>query len=230
MMDRAFEELRAKRDGAASPVEEAPESGEAAGATAPPPGAAGAVAAVGGADPTALLRAYNNISAMLQSLRSSRGTLAQVRVEKLQHTNAKLHEVSSATEVAATGLLDVLDRALGMVDELDALDETGNGRAVEIRGRLRDELFQAISGLQFQDITSQQLNYASSVLVDMEERLAEVEKAFDPGAIDALQPSAASFRPTRTTPAAGVTFDPNASVNGADERQALADLIFDRID
>jgi hypothetical protein len=202
LVDRALDELR-------------PENGTAphAGSHAP-----GAIADL----PAMLLRAYSEICGVLQSLRSSRDALEQATIEKLHHTNAKLHEVSSATEVAATGMLDGLDRALAMVDELDTLDSSGDARAAEVRGQLRDELFQAISGLQFQDITTQQLNYASSVLVDMEQRLAEVAKAFDPSTAGIAVPSS---RPT--APAA---FDPGASLDGADERQALVDQIFKAID
>jgi hypothetical protein len=47
-------------------------------------------------------------------------------VEKIQHTSDKLREVTSATEVAATDILDALDRTQAMVDALDAADDAGD--------------------------------------------------------------------------------------------------------
>src|SRR6185437_5897864 len=122
----------------------------------------------------------------------------------LHSTKDKLAEVSSATEVAANGILDGLDRAIAFVDELDAIADTDETRAIAVRSSLRDELFQAIGCLQFQDITSQQLNYASSLLVDMEARLSSLSDALDPNTSAIVEPvTAPGLR----------TFDPGASIH-----------------
>ena len=168
--------------------------------------------------PQILLRAYHEILSVQESLRQSRTVLEQNTVEKLQHTKAKLNEVTSATEVAATDIMDGVDRALGLVDQLDA-EEAPSERAAELRGALRDELFTMMSCLQFQDITSQQINYASSVLVEMEQRLAQLARIFDPQSFG-LEPVEIV---TQATPP--VAFDPAATLNDADERQALVDEI-----
>ena len=184
--------------------------------SAGPPRQSGAVAHL----PAVLLQAYGEIQAVLRSLRESRDALNQATVQKLQHTSAKLLEVSSATEVAATGILDSLDRATAMVDALDALDTTGGPGAADIRNRLRDELFQAISSLQFQDITAQQLRYASSLLEEMEQRMAGLAMALDPSHIGAILPP--------PPPASGraLAYDPGATLANAEQRQSLADDIF----
>jgi hypothetical protein len=174
--------------------------------------------------PAVLLQAYGEIQAVLRSLRESRDALDQVAVQKLQHTSAKLLEVSSATEVAATGILDSLDRATAMVDELDALDTSGGHEAADIRTRMRDELFQSISCLQFQDITTQQLRYASSMLEEMEQRMAGLAKALDPANLGAALPSPESVAPLSRRQ--DLTFDPGATVENAEQRQSLADDIF----
>jgi uncharacterized phage infection (PIP) family protein YhgE len=172
--------------------------------------------------PDVLLRACSEINSVLANLRRSRDMLEQSTVEKLQQTNSKLQEVTSATETAATDMLDGLDRALGMVDELDTESESNPGRAAEVRGDLRNELFSLMNCLQFQDITTQQINYASSVLVDMEHRLAELAKLFDPKlfGIDGSE--------LQLTPRLGASFDPAATTSAAEERQALVDAIFAR--
>jgi chemotaxis regulatin CheY-phosphate phosphatase CheZ len=170
--------------------------------------------------PNVLLRAYVEINSVLQNLRHSRDVLQQTTLDKLQHTNDKLREVSSATELAATDMLDGLDRALVMVDELEGVDGTNSDHAAEVRGNLRNELFSLMTCLQFQDITAQQLNYASSVLVEMEHRLTELARIFDPDRHGFQQLVVAADEPPQTT------FDPAATTADAEQRQALVDEIF----
>lgn len=192
-------------------------------------GRAAAASTAGGALvslPSVLERASQEITAVLTSLRASRNAMAQASVERLQHTHQKLREVSSATEVAATDILDALDRAGQIVDELDAEEADAATdaprRGPELRAKLREEIFGMMGALQFQDITTQQLAYASSVLVEMETRIAEVARLFAPGSAIALAvPGAAA--PEAPAPS---TFDPNATTLDAETRQALADAIF----
>lgn len=169
--------------------------------------------------PQVLLSAYGEIVAVLERLQKSRGILQRVAMDRLQRTHEKLAEVNTATEMAASDMLDGLDRALGLVDRLEepALDPAD---AAATRNSIRDELHQLISCLQFQDITSQQLTYASSVLVDLEQRLHaivtmfgyEFKPGFAPVADAGLEASS--------------TFDPAASTHDAEIRQAVADEIF----
>jgi len=184
------------------------------------PDDAPSAAALGARLPQQLLRAYGEIGAILTRLRESRGVLEQAHMDKLAHMHSKLREVTSATETAATDILNGLDRSIAMVDELDTLGE-GNEpspRAAEIRSAMRDELFGLMNHLQFQDITTQQLAHASSVILEMEDRLSLLMKYFNSGELaPAIVPSP---RPL------GLAFDPNASNSDAQERQALADLLF----
>ena len=178
--------------------------------------------------PSVLLKAYDEIQSVLSCLREGRDALDHAAVQKLQHTTAKLLEVSSATEVAATGILDSLDRATAMVDDLDALDHSGATDAADVRNRLRDELFQSISCLQFQDITTQQLRYASSMLADIEQRVAGLAKALDPAHLGEFR-----HRPeilASAHAALATTFDPGATLANAEQRQSLADDIFTLVD
>jgi chemotaxis regulatin CheY-phosphate phosphatase CheZ len=177
----------------------------------------GALAAL----PRMLLKAYSEIISVLECLKQSRGMLERTAVERLHHTHEKLREVSSTTENAATNMLDGLDRALGLIDRLDAESAPeASENAAALRAQLRDELFAMMSHLQFHDITTQQLNYTSSVLIDMESRLAQVAKVFDPRSFGVELPQAAA---AANGP---VAFDPGATVENAEVRQALADEIF----
>ena len=168
--------------------------------------------------PFILERANQEIQAVLANLRDSRNALETATVEKLQHTSEKLREVTSATEVAATDILDALDRAQNMIDDLDAADASGDkDKGQHTRDLLREEIFGMMGCLQFQDITTQQLAYASSVLTDMEGRLLQIAKLFDPATV--MVKAAVSSPDPRT-------FDPRATTRDADQRQALADEIF----
>jgi hypothetical protein len=168
--------------------------------------------------PFILERANAEIQGVLANLRDSRTALETATVEKLQHTSDKLKEVTSATEVAATDILDALDRTQSMVDDLDAADEAGDRDAGrQVRDRMREEIFGMMGALQFQDITTQQLAYAASVLSDMESRLLQIAKLFDP---------AAAMIDATTGGPDPRTFDPRATTQRAGERQALADQIF----
>ncbi|HEX6632310.1 MAG TPA: hypothetical protein VF048_14515 [Gemmatimonadaceae bacterium] len=171
--------------------------------------------------PRVLERANAEIINVLGSLRQCRSTLESATADKLQITHAKIREVTNATELAATDILDGLDRAQSIIDEMDAeAAQAGEGspHGRELRDRLRDEIFSVTGCLQFQDITTQQLAYAGSVLVEMEERLSEIARLFDPRRYGAPE-----------LPVPGVqiqpTFSPDASVHDAAARQAVADQL-----
>ncbi|HEY0777154.1 MAG TPA: hypothetical protein VGD56_04230 [Gemmatirosa sp.] len=171
--------------------------------------------------PFILERANDEIQTVLGNLRDSRVALESLEsaaVQKLQQTSEKLREVTSATEVAATDILDALDRAGTAVDALEVADQAGDkARAQELRDELRGEIFGMMGALQFQDITTQQLTYAASVLTDMESRLILIAKLFDP--------NVASSRGVSHGPDPR-TFDPGATTRDAEGRQALADEVF----
>lgn len=180
-----------------------------------------------------LTRTYAEIVEVIDSLRKSRGLLEQAAMERLQRTHAKLAEVTSATEVAAVGMLDGLDRALVLVDQLEAADqhdepESGGEpeKKTELRSELREELHQLMNLLQFQDITAQQLGYASGVLLDIEERMVRLAKVFDLRGLGFEEDDPAEKRDHCHVEQAKGTCDPEASTFEADTRQALADEIF----
>lgn len=172
--------------------------------------------------PNILEQANAQILNVLARLRESRAALQTTALERLQTTHEKIREVTSATEDAAINIMDACDRATQMVDELDTIDQAetpDRGKATEIRSTLRDELFLMMGALQFQDITSQQLAHASSVLVDMEQRLLDVARLFDHN-VDASHLLSHNDAPDEKT------YDPNATTRNAEGRQALADEIF----
>ena len=175
--------------------------------------------------PEPLARAYGEICTVLDMLTRSRTVIERTTLDRVGVMNEKLREVSTATELAATDMLDGLDRAIGCIDRLDARAaadaEPADGAD---RAQLREELYRLIGCLQFQDITSQQLAYASTTLEDLEVRIRAIAQLFDLGLLEGAEadqnPSVAA------SDTATVTFDPAASTRDAEVRQALADEIF----
>ena len=175
-----------------------------------------------------LMTTYGEIMNVIDSLRKSRGLLEQAAMERLKSTHERLAEVSSATEMAATGMLDGLDRALVLVDHLEsaATGEDAAPESAELRNDLRDELHALMNLLQFQDITAQQLGYAGGVLLDIEERMEELARVFDLRGLGSEEDVAVVEAKPCKVAQATTTCDPTASNFGADSRQALADEIF----
>ena len=164
-----------------------------------------------------LAHAYADVMGALGSLRETRAILEHVAADRLKSTNDKLIEVSSATEVAATDILDGIERAIAMVDTL-APSNAGHDAATI--ASLREELFRVMGCMQFQDITCQQLAHASSVLSDMERRLIDIARLFDPTAFGELALDAATG-----TGGGAAHFDSHASTKNAEARQAVADEV-----
>jgi len=180
-----------------------------------------------------LMTTYSEIMRVIDSLRESRGLLEQAAVERLKSTHRKLEEVSSATELAATGMLDGLDRALELVNHLEPDAESDDEATTSeddgpLWTELREELHTLVNLLQFQDITAQQLGYAGTVLMDIEDRMTELARIFDlrgMGIDEADDGDRREEQPSRAEPSHAAC-DPQTSHFGADDRQALADEIF----
>ena len=203
-------------------------------AAAPASSTAAAAAAIGATDrvlpllPALFVRAMGEVQSMLASIRTGREHIRVAATERLAHTNEKLDEVSSATGKAALDIMDALDRAIAKVDELETEEVLADAdKGTAIRGDLRDELFAVMGHMQFQDITSQQIMHVQSLLGDMETRLGEIANLFDHQSGDVQTDGPAPVVAARTHKDAH-SFDPNASLAGAETRQALADSLVHR--
>lgn len=169
--------------------------------------------------PEILQRAFGEIVQLLDNLGRSRCILEQAAVDRLHRTSAKLREVTSTTESAATSILDSLERGLFLLGTMD-VEQPEHG--VSQRGELRDLLHGILAELQFQDITSQQLSYASSMLEDLESRLRAIAELIDSSVLGG--DFAREQAPLAEVQ--GQHFDPAATASDATSRQALADQIF----
>jgi chemotaxis regulatin CheY-phosphate phosphatase CheZ len=175
-----------------------------------------------------LQRASAEIGVVLDTLHHSRQALNEVAFDRLHDSTAKIQEVSSAAEVAATNILDSVDRAQQLVDTLDQLGSAPHSadEATRIRTALRDELFGMTGALQFQDITAQQLGHVSNMLGDVEARLHSVTTLL--GGMPGAMPDPKPVHPPAShglRPSMLVTYSESASTIDADGRQATADAL-----
>lgn len=166
-------------------------------------------------------RATGEIAQVLCTLHTSREALQGVTLQEIQDSAIKLGEVCSATEIAATRMMDGLERAHALVDrldELDSLDGVGDSviEAATVRAKIRDELFAVMGSLQFQDITSQQLGHVSQMLRDIERRLHAISALLSGGRGEAAVISCEQLP----------TFSESASTQNSYARQATADALF----
>lgn len=158
---------------------------------------------------------------VLATLQESRAALQDITLREIQECADKLREVAATTQIAASRILDGLERAHALVDQLDRVHPPEHiGAAtpdvLSVRTRLRDELFAIMGSLQFQDITSQQLGHVSKMLGDAERRVHAMASLLEGGGAEA---AAIVAEPAPT-------FAESASTVRAFERQAVADAVF----
>lgn len=169
---------------------------------------------------TLMQHANSEIACVLRVLHNGRDALGEIPLREIRESLGKLTDVSTATEAAATRIMDGIDRAQGMLDTLDGLAEepTVNGAIEEamVRARLREELFQIVGALQFQDITSQQLGHAAQMLGDLGRRVHAITALLG-GSCAAADAVVAEVSPA---------FAESASIHAVGERQAAADALF----
>jgi hypothetical protein len=165
--------------------------------------------------PGTLLHVYGELSRALDSIRETRAAIQSCSVAEFKDTQARLSEVSTATESAAMEMLNGLDRTLAMIDQLEP--DSAQHQPSAVRQALRDEVNQLYNHLQFQDIITQQLRGVGALLTDLERRVSSIATVFDgPAAAPApLHP-----------PSDAVAYNPEASMHGTRERQAAIDATF----
>lgn len=157
-----------------------------------------------------LLRAYAETVGIVQRLRESCGMADSESADTLQQMHGRLREVSTATETATTGILDLVTRANAIADRLDGASDAERKRLI---AQLKEELNGVPNHLQFQDITAQQLGHMAALLADMRKRIAQIVTMFAPPAVNFAKEDTSAF-------------DPNASATASAAGQAVADEIF----
>ncbi|HSH00621.1 MAG TPA: protein phosphatase CheZ, partial [candidate division Zixibacteria bacterium] len=146
---------------------------------------------------------HSGLQALEQSIREFMESIRELRVpladskEALPEATTQLDRISEQTEKAThqvmdrvesigsnqTELIALLNEALNMISDgkLDgaALAEKLT-HAEEIANRTQNDAFVIMDALQFQDITTQQMNHAASLLEEVEAKITEIIGGMDP--------------------------------------------------
>lgn len=120
--------------------------------------------------PDLLAAAAAQARAVLEALAQSRSVLERTALEKVPSGLDEERESPSAIEIRGG-----LERSLLLVDRIDA-----EGGASPVQQLLREEILDMIAGVRAQEITEQQLSYASSVLRDTESQLSVLLQRLSP--------------------------------------------------
>ncbi len=152
---------------------------------------------------------------------------------KVPQATTQLDKVVDQTEAATTGMLDILEaisqREEQVVTDLKALKtEATNWSDEQIAAAITsveekaeanlNDVYQVMDALQFQDITSQQIQHAASVLEELELRLQSIINVVGG---EEEQASGAEFEKKRV-------FDPNADLYEKKTEQADVDSLFSK--
>lgn len=163
---------------------------------------------------------------LIQGVSNVRTTLEQGR-ERLPMATQKLDKVTGETESATQQVMDILDAlqesdgaAAELISRLEPLAASSPETAEIIEGmksiidRNQRDHTRILETLQFQDLTTQQINYVSSLLEKVEDEMAGLLSAFGAPAVSRL----AGKGPEKA-------FDSKASFSSSGSEQAQVDSI-----
>lgn len=160
-----------------------------------------------------------SINDIMENLRKMESPIIESR-ESLPKANAQLDKISAQTEKAAHQMLDMVEQIIEqqekagqLTDEIVAFFKKSRSkdrdvysekvaRLKEIATLSQNNAFLIMDALQFQDITAQQMNHASTLLEDIEGRLQNLLNVFDG---EDIPESETSLRQERA-------FDPDADL------------------
>ncbi|RKX22915.1 MAG: hypothetical protein DRP35_00800 [Candidatus Zixiibacteriota bacterium] len=147
--------------------------------------------------------------------------------EKVPQATQQLDKISDQTEAATQKMLDtieaitereqdVLEGLKGIVDSdiNDTIKSEVNKLTEKVEANVNDA-YSIMDALQFQDITSQQMDHAASLLEDIEEKLNNIIVVMD-GGQEAKEPTKKKVR----------AYDPHADVYDKKTNQDEIDSLF----
>jgi len=171
-----------------------------------------------------------SINEIMRNIRMMQNPIAESR-EKLPIANDQLDKVSAQTEKATHRMLDMVEQIIAhqekivqFADHLAGFFNRSRARdrdlcreqvdhIREIAAVSQDNAFLIMDALQFQDITAQQMQHASTLLMDIELRMRQLMAAFEGREVPELE--------ARISKA--LAYDPDADLfNGRDQREVDA--------
>ena len=176
-----------------------------------------------------------SINEIIVNFRELKNPLEESQSKVPLATN-QLDKISEQTEAATHQMLDIIDQISVREEEIIAgLEEArsqleGNEAVINLLSELTEkangnlnDAFTIMNALQFQDITSQQMNHAASLLEDIEARLKQIMQAF--GTTEEVNSSEAEEKHNKRVR----VFDPNADLYDKKTQQKEVDSMFDKV-
>ncbi len=179
------------------------------------------------------------IGGLVNSFKRLQNPLEESR-NKVPQATDQLDKINEQTEAAAHQMLDMIEQITAREEEiLEQIDQTRacleSGDNDKILSCLRiiaekaqtnlNDSFLIMDALQFQDITSQQMNHAASLLEDIEHKLHTIIGVFDSNDGDSEDEKESN---ARTAKAGKVrAFDPHADLFEKKTNQNDIDSLFD---
>lgn len=179
-----------------------------------------------------LTRSINDIIKNFKDLKNP----LQESQDKVPLATNQLDKISEQTEAATHHMLDLIEgvsmREEEMMSGLTELKEQfgeGNAKAVEQIDALMskaeanvNDAFTIMNALQFQDITSQQVNHAAALLEEIETKLRQIQQFFGLNCSGEEGDEEAEQRKQRV-------YDPHADLYEKKTEQQEVDSLFDRV-
>lgn len=136
-----------------------------------------------------------SISGLVQAIEYIRETVAS-SLENLPKASEKLDKITGETELATNELMDILDSlsesdsiVSKLVDELgEKLSDNPEGQEIVVKIKKiiednTDSHTKILETLQFQDLTTQQINYVATLIDKIEDEIKLLHSAFSEGEI-----------------------------------------------
>lgn len=177
----------------------------------------------------------SSVTGLLENVRQLRDPLVESQ-RKVPQATSQLDKITEQTEAAAHRMLDVVEKMTqreedvikGLTQLQGLIEPERHGDVAMLVAAVREkaeanlnDAYAMMEALQFQDITSQQMNHAASLLEDIEDRLQNILGVFGPDGKALPQGAADKVRRERA-------FDPHADVNHNQARQADIDSMFEK--
>jgi chemotaxis regulatin CheY-phosphate phosphatase CheZ len=150
-----------------------------------------------------------DIVPMVEELKSS----VESTTEKLPRASSQLDKVSSATEMATTEILNIVE---GMMTKLDQARRDSGGHA--ILESIQEDCTNIMIALQVQDITAQQIAAVNKLMQSVDEGLNRLLRHFTGVATEHQQERYLTER-------LDIVFDSTAEYTGGAARQRMADAV-----
>jgi chemotaxis regulatin CheY-phosphate phosphatase CheZ len=152
----------------------------------------------------------SDIVPMMEDLRSS----VEATAEKLPKASSQLDKVSTATEMATTEILNIVE---GMMAKVDRIRSESGGDHTTL-GSIQDDCTNIMIALQVQDITAQQIAAVNKLMQSVDQGLSRLMRHFTDVATERTD---ARYKTERLD----IVFDSTAEYDGAAERQRVADAV-----